>query len=71
MHTLWGCDDIVEVNKPIANATVTPFEQYGEDDKRLRAQMDAVVVDVDDYEQHIYGRYGVSYLEVLKWETNE
>ncbi|KAH7511022.1 hypothetical protein FEM48_ZijujUnG0057000 [Ziziphus jujuba var. spinosa] len=54
--------DIVEVKQLIANATVAPFKQYGKDDKWLRVRMDGVVVDVDDYEQQIHGRYGVSYL---------
>ncbi|KAH7511024.1 hypothetical protein FEM48_ZijujUnG0057200 [Ziziphus jujuba var. spinosa] len=40
---------MVEVKKLIANATVAPFEQYGKDDKRFRARMDGVVVDVEQY----------------------
>ncbi|KAH7525294.1 hypothetical protein FEM48_Zijuj06G0209700 [Ziziphus jujuba var. spinosa] len=54
---------VIEEKQLVANATVAPFKQYGKEDKRFRARMNGVVVDVDEYEQHIHGRYGVSYLK--------
>ncbi|KAF3445645.1 hypothetical protein FNV43_RR10821 [Rhamnella rubrinervis] len=38
------------------------FEQRGSDKRAVVVRMENVTVDVSEYEQHIYGRYGVSYL---------
>ncbi|KAF3445328.1 hypothetical protein FNV43_RR10504 [Rhamnella rubrinervis] len=38
------------------------FEQRGSDKRAVVDRMKNVTVDVSEYEQHIYGRYGVSYL---------
>ncbi|KAF3445329.1 hypothetical protein FNV43_RR10505 [Rhamnella rubrinervis] len=51
--------------KLLAKTTAAPFEQRGGTDNRTVAvRIDGVMMDVEDYEQHNYCRYGVSYMVI-------
>lgn len=53
---------LVYLDELVANVTVNPFKQRGGEKGTVAVRvMDNAVVEVDDYEQRIYGRYGVSY----------
>lgn len=49
--------------KLVENVPVASFQQQGGDKTTVVVRMNDVTVDLDEYEQYIYGRYGVSYIK--------